>query len=252
MSTAAALDGRRTRAPRRSRSRSPFFTLLGLLLLVTAVGGFWPQYFTVSVGGTAEPTTRFWLIHLHAALFVGWLAAYIYQSALVMSGRTATHLKTGPWLAGFGFVTALVGLFAAGKLAARFGERMRDIDAGASFVFFPLIDMVYFAGFLAVALVFRKRPQIHKRAMFVASFSIAVVGWGRLVARFGYESPWIWQPLILAPLLLVIAYDLAAQRKVYWVMAAGLAVHLLRLNAEGFVETELWLPVGRALVAPFG
>lgn len=250
MSTAVIHD-RAMRAPSRTRSRSPFFVLLGLLLLVTAIGGFWPQYFAVAVGGTAEPTTQFWLIHLHAALFVGWMLAYIYQSALVLSGRTATHLKTGPWLAAFGFVTALIGLFAAGKLAARFGERMRDFDAGASFVFFPLIDMVYFAAFLAVALQFRKRPQIHKRAMFVATFSIAVVGWGRLVGRFGYESPWVWQSLILAPLLLVIAYDLASQRKVYWVMVAGLAVHLLRLNADRFVESEWWLPLGRTLVAPF-
>lgn len=247
----AVIRSNRSPARTRRRSRSPFFTLLGLLLLVLAIGGFWPQYFSAAIGGTPEPTTRFWLIHLHAALFVAWLVAYIVQSALVLSGRTAIHLKTGPWLAGFGFTIALVGLFAASRLAARFGERMRDFEAGAAFVFFPLIDMVYFAGFLAVAVAFRKKPEIHKRAMFVATFSIAVVGWGRFVGRLGYDSPWVWQPLILAPLLVVIAHDLAVRRKVFAVMAAGLFVHLARLNAEGFVESEWWLPVGRALIAPF-
>lgn len=251
MSTAAVRIEHIATQGRSRAKKSPFFTLLGLLLLVLAIGGFWPQYFSAAIGRTPEPATQFWLIHLHAALFVAWLLAYLFQSSLIVTGRTRVHLKTGPWLAGFGFAVALLGLFAASRLAARFGERMRDFDAGASFVFFPVIDMVYFAGFLAIAVAFRKRPEIHKRAMFLATFSIAVVGWGRFVFRFGFDSAWIWQPLILAPLLLAMVYDLVVKRKVYAVMAVGLFVHLLRLNAEGFTATEWWLPVGRALIAPF-
>lgn len=247
----ARVIGNQSSARARRRSKSPFFTLLGFLLLVLAIGGFWPQYFSAAIGATPEPTTRFWLIHLHAALFVAWLVGYIVQSVLVVTGRTAVHLKTGPWVAGFGFAIALVGLFAASRLAARFGERMHDFDSGASFAFFPLIDMVYFAGFLAVGTAFRKRSEIHRRAMFVATYSIAVVGWGRFVARLGFDSPWVWQPMILAPLLLVIAHDVPVRRKIYAVMVAGLVLHLARLNAEGFVESEWWLPVGRALIAPF-
>jgi len=111
--------------------------------------------------------------------------------------------------------------------------------------------MVYFAGFLAAAVAWRKRPDLHKRAMFLATFSIAVVGLGRLVGRTGFDSPLIWQPLNLAPLLLALAYDLSVCRKLYAIMAVGLAVHLFRLNADPFVATEYWLPVGRALLAPF-
>ena len=239
------------RPRRRRRYKSPLFTLLGLLLLVLAVAGFWPQYFTMIAGGVPDPTTRFWLIHLHTAVFLAWMLAYLVQSTLVWTGRTATHLKLGPILASFGFAVGLVGLLAAFPLAARFGARMGDMEQGAAFVFFPVIDMVYFGGFLAVAVVLRKKPEIHKRALFVATFSIAVVGWGRLIGRMPYESPWFWQPLTLAPLLLVMAYDLAARRTVYTVMVAGLLVHLARLNAEGFAESEYWLPLGRALIAPF-
>lgn len=236
----------------RHRPKSPAFTLFGLLLLILAIAGFWPQYFSVVIGRTPDPRTQFWLIHLHAAIFVAWMLAYVFQATLVLTGRAKVHLKTGPWLAGFGFAAAAVGLFAASRLAARFGERMRDFDAGASFVFFPLIDMVFFAGFLAVAVAYRKRPEIHKRAMLLATYSVAVVGWGRFVFHFADENPVVWQPLILAPLLLAIVYDFAARRKIYGLMVAGLAAHLLRLNAEGFTRTEWWLPLGRGLVAPFG
>ena len=169
-----------------------------------------------------------------------------------MSGRARVHLKMGPWLAAYGFVIAAVGAYAAGLLAHRRGVRENDFDAAASFVFFPLIDMVYFAGFLAAAVAYRKISHLHKRAMLLATFSIAVVvGHRRLVGQTGLGSALIWQPLILAPVLIAIAYDIFVCRKVYLVMAVGLVVHLFRLNADPFADSEIWLPFGRVLVAPF-
>ena len=157
----------------------------------------------------------------------------------------------GPWLAAYGFTSAAVGLYAAGLLADRIGQRANDFEAAAAFVFFPVIDMAYFAAFLAAAVIYRKRPDLHKRAMFVATFSIAVVGLGRLVGRTGIESSLVWQPLNLAPLLIAIVYDLLVCRRVYTIIAVGFAVHLFRLNAEYFANSEAWLPIGRALIAPF-
>lgn len=250
MSTAAATGGASASARRRLR-KSPFFTILGLLLLTLAVAGFWPQYFSAVTGRAPAATTQFWLIHLHAALFTVWLLLYISQAALIMTGRARVHLKLGPWLAAYGFAIAAIGLYAAALLAHRFGQRENDFEAAAAFVFFPIIDMVYFAGFLAAAVLYRKLPHLHKRAMFLAAFSIAVVGLGRLVGRTGFESAVAWQPLTLAPLLIAIAYDIFICRKVYTIMAVGLVVHLGRLNAEHFADSEAWLPVGRALIAPF-
>lgn len=250
MSITAATGGASASA-RRRLSRSPFFTLLGLLLLTLAIAGFWPQYFSAVTGRPPAVTAQFWLIHVHAAMFIIWLLLYISQAALVMTRRARVHLQIGPWLAAYGFAIATVGLYAAALLAHRLGQRENDFEAAAAFVFFPLIDMVYFAGFLAAAIVYRKLPHLHKRAMFLATFSIAVVGLGRLVGRTGFESAAVWQPLNLAPLLIAIAYDLFVCRKLYTIMAIGFVVHLGRLNAEHFSNSEAWLPVGRALIAPF-
>ncbi len=221
-------------------------------MLVLAIGGFWPQYFSAAIGNHPKPTTQFWLIHLHATIFTVWLLAYIAQAGMVVTGRTALHLRIGPWLVGFGFAAAAMGLYAAIRLAVRLGERVGSSDQAASFVFFPIIDMIFFASFLAVAVAYRKGPEVHKRAMLVATFSIAVVGLDRLVGRMGIENPWVWQPLMLAPLIIALVHDALVRHRIYGVMAVGLAVHIIRLNADGFAASKWWLPVGRSLAGQLG
>lgn len=251
MNATAAAVGAPAKVAKRLR-KSSFFTILGCIMLVFAIAGFWPQYFSAVTGRSPAPSTQFWLIHLHAALFVGWLLIYISQASLIFTGRTKTHLILGPWLAGYGFLIGVIGVFAALLLAVRFGERVGSADEAASFVFYPLIDMVYFAGFLAAAILFRNRSDLHKRAMFLATYSIATVGGGRFVASMvGLDSAWIWQTLMLAPLLLAIFYDVLVCRKLYAIITIGLTVHFLRLNADLFTKSEWWLPLGRALLAPF-
>jgi ABC-type Na+ efflux pump permease subunit len=238
--------------PQRRRARPRFYVGIGVLMIALAVAGFWPQYYGAVVGGTVAPSVRFWLIHVHAAIFLGWLLLFLAQAGLVWSRRTELHRWTGTILAVYGFLAAAFGLFAGVSLAARLGTRTGNLDQAASFVFAPTIDMVFFAGFLAAAVVYRKRPETHKRAMLVATFSLATVGIGRLVDRIPFLEPgWLWQPATLSPILIAIGYDLVVRRKVHPVLLIGLILHTLRLNQEVYTRTEAWLPIGRALIRQF-
>lgn len=245
-------DGTGPREALRFHRGSPFFTILGLILLALALAGFWPQYFGAVLGNPVEPATQFWMIHLHAALFVGWLLLYVCQAALIMTGRTRRHVDWGPVIATYGFAIAAIGIFASVLLAHRRGVLANNFEIAASFVFFPLIDMIFFGGFLLVAMLYRKVSDLHKRAMFLATFSIAIVGLGRLVGRLPFDSPWVWQPINLAPLLIALAYDAYYNRRIFPVMAVGLAAHLARLNAEPFAGSDLWRGIGRTIVMSFG
>lgn len=231
------------------RSRPMIYVILSLVMLVGAVGGFWPQYFSAPLGSGLEPRIDRWPFHLHSALFVGWLTVMLLQSILVASQRTALHRKLGPFLAGFGYLAAGIGIYVSIALAAYSMPGRRSLDEAAMFVAFPLIDMVYFAGFLTAAIWWRNRAEVHKRLMVVATFSIAVVGIGRWVGRSGlFESERLAQPAILAPLLIACVYDLWTRRRVHPVYWIGLAAHLFRLNMDPLVASEAWLRIGRVLL----
>lgn len=249
----ATVVGGTTRKPiRAAPAKSPFYTLLASLLLLLAIAGFWPQYYGAVAGGTISEVSRHPIIHVHAAMFLGWVVLFFAQAALIFGGKMQLHRRFGPTLAIYGFLAAAIGLIAGFALAARMGRRVGNMDEGAAFVFAPTIDMVFLAAFLAIAVRYRKKPDVHKRAMLVATFSIAVVGIGRLLGRFpALDSPWLWQPLTLAPLLIALGYDLAVKRRTYAVLLAGIFVHWLRLNQEAYTSTEAWLPIGHALIAPF-
>ena len=70
MATAAAAVPRTT-APRL------LYVGLALLAVVIAAVGFWPTYFGPLVAGAADKTP---IIHLHAAVYVGWLALFVTQT----------------------------------------------------------------------------------------------------------------------------------------------------------------------------
>lgn len=245
-------DGAAATARTRPRGRSPYFLVLGLILLIAAAAGFWPQYFSAFFGGEMAQHARHWIVHLHAGLFTLWLVAFIAQAGLIYSGRASVHFRIGPYLAGYGFLAAAIGLFAGVALVARFAGRTGDADAAASFVFAPILDVALLAGFLAFAIANTARPEIHKRAMFAASYAIAFVGLARLAERFGlFETAWAWQPFMLAPLLIAIATDFILDRKIYAVLAAALAIQAARLYHEILTDTQAWRGIGRTILAPF-
>ena len=239
--------------PRRP-ARSAFFVAITLSMIAVAIAGFWPQYYGRLLSGTEiEVRTSHPLIHIHSVLFVGWLLMLLGQTILVWRRRTDLHLWLGPFLIAYGLAIAAFGTFAGLVLAARRVELGRPLDAAASFAFVTTSDMLMFAGFLIAAWVWRKRPEAHKRLMILATWSLAVVGYGRLLGRV-LERPdnfVVAALFIVAPLILVVAWDAIRIRRVHPAWIIGVILYFLRAVRAPFANSELWLPIGRALVDPF-
>lgn len=239
----------------RRRGRSRFYVGMALLMIAIALTGFWPRYYgqLLSPAGLDSRSSHL-LIHLHSTLFMGWLVMLLAQALLVRSGRTAAHRLAGPILAAYGYVAAAVGIYAGIVLAARRVELGQTVDQAAAFVFITITDMLFFIGFLTAAMIWRRRPEAHKRLILLATWSLAIVGFNRILRRLpGDMETALWLRLMLLPLpaWIGIAHDWVVRRRIHPVWWIGLAAFMAWAGRRFYAETEAWLPFGRAIVGPY-
>lgn len=211
---------------RRRPWRIGFFTVMpGVILLLVLVG------FTRTLYGRPlfRPAPIPPYLYLHGIVLTCWFAWAWAQSLLISAGRIANHRRFGA--VGACFAVAV----AAAALMASFGSVSRkgfDLDASASVMgngitgitvaqFFSgvvwgnIVNVVSFALFVAGAVIFRRRPQIHKRLMLLASISILEPALAR-IARWpglgGEQGPFI--PVVIWSLIAALAiYDLVSRKR---------------------------------------
>jgi hypothetical protein len=229
----------------RSRSRI-FYFLLTLLLIGIVVKGFWPSYFGPMLSGSSA--SRAWVMHLHGVIYTGWMLLLLLQVVLAATRRLAAHRKVGVFGIGYGIALWVIGLvvtIAAPVMHVHAGEW--TIDRAAGFTLLPLVDMILFGGFFAGAVVYRNRPEIHKRLIVAATVSVAFAA----VARMRIEPPALFYLTWVSPMLVGMAFDLWSRKRVhpvYWISMAAMSLAFVRVF---FLESEAWLKIGRALLAPF-
>jgi hypothetical protein len=245
MDTVLAPAGQAAPLVRRARFRS-FYVGISLLMTAMVIVGFWPSYFGALVRGAAE---RPWMFHLHAAVFTGWMGLLVAQVALVAAGRTRVHRAVGRFGISYGWLVLVVGVVMTFYAPAyRVGAGEWTTDQAASFVLLPLVDMVLFAGFFGAAVWYRSRPETHKRLMLLATVALVFAAVAR---RVPFESPAVFLFVWLSPILLAVGYDWQTGRGLSRTYVVGIAVLVLAFCRGFLLESELWLPIGRALLAPF-
>ena len=233
--------------------RSRFFVDIAILMIILVVAGFWPYYSRVVSGTPLPAASRHWTIHVHSSLFMGWLLLFAVQAGLVWRRRIDLHRSVGPWAAGFGGLISVVGLYAGVALPVRRIEMGMSLDQAAAFLFTSLTDVLMFVVFLVAAIVYRKEPALHRALMFLATLSLAVVGETRLVG--GLLLPLVPELLarlvVLLPLFLVMGHELLVRRRVHPIYIVGGLLFFFRFDRPRFGSSDLWLPIGRALLDPF-
>ncbi len=226
-----------TSIPIGAPGKRPIYVGIGLLLTLMALVGFWPTYFGPLVQGTVDRPP---LVHVHAVVYMGWLCLFIAQAALASTGRVRLHRKLGRIAIAYGIGVIVVGVLTA------FGQFSRFIEAGQVEVaqrrlLGPLTDMVAFPVFFALAVGYRRRPEIHKRFMLVATTTLLIAAVSRM-PFLGTPAPlWVFLPVWFAPILLAMAYDFMTKRLIHPAYVIGLGgLFLLRLRGN-LVETDAWL-----------
>ena len=145
-----------------------FYIAIGLLAILIASAGFLPGIVNGS-GRTAPLTT---LVVAHGAVYLMWLGLFVAQATLVATRRTQLHRRLGPLGALLAAAMIVLGYASAIAMGRRGFDLSGDLGVAAdplTFLVLPLGDLAAFTVLVGAALWFRRRPEIHKRLMLLAT-----------------------------------------------------------------------------------
>jgi hypothetical protein len=223
----------------------PAYLAIALFFASIVAWGFWRSYFGPLLAGTVD---RPWVVHLHAAVFVGWVLLLVSQAALVATGRVRLHREIGTLGMLYGALVFLVGVMVsilAPALRVRAGNF--PIEVGGMVAIYSLADLLLFGAFLACAFAYRSRPDVHKQWVIAATAALGGAAIGRVLKSDSPEYLLTW----LAPVLALVAIDLITRRRVRAVPLVSGALIVVAFFKVPLLSAPVWRDVGSALLRPF-
>ena len=210
--------------------------MAGTLIAMMAVIGFWPTYLQPLLTGVSEAGQ---VIHFHATVYFGWLALFMVQAWFAASGRLALHMKVGRVGMIYGCAMILVGLLVT---FSQFADRVAagDLAQAQSRLLYPFTDMLIFPAFFGAAIAYRRKPEIHKRWMIVASTYLLVAAVLRMPIIGSPRSQAIFIGLWITPIALAMAHDYFKQRLIHPVYLIGIAALAASGYRDAIRETGMW------------
>lgn len=221
------------------RGERIFFTGMALAFLAAVFAGFARTYYLRPYFGTPQLTP---LLHAHGLVFTSWILLLLVQTTLVAANQTRLHRRLGIAGALVAVIMVVLGTLTA-IVRARIGEVPPDGPPALAFLTIPLGDMGVFAALVGAAFYFRRRADIHKRLMLLATIAILPAATARWPLAFIQEvGPLAFfglADLFIVPLLV---YDFLTRGRVHRATVVGalflVASHPLRLLIG---PTAAWL-----------
>ena len=233
-----------------------FHLRMAVVFVLIAFGGFTPSYWAPVFSGTAHMPP---IAHIHGILLFSWALFYLGQTAWVAAGRTPAHRAWG--MAGIALFSVMLCSVVVLKItmirlddARGFGDASRRFSA-IGFCALPLLIALF-----ALAIANVRRPEIHKRLMYVVMADLTVPAMARvfiaLLAPAGAASAGpppafvAIPPTVVAVLLIVVAmvYDWRTRGRPHAVYVYGaVAVMLSNLLSVYVAGTAAWMSTARFL-----
>ncbi len=192
-----------------------FYLSMSLLIAAIVVWGF---SHTVGENLFHASPPRPLLLWFHGAAFASWVMFFIFQSALVRTRNVKWHRFFG-W---FGAVLAAVMVVLGcviGVVMARFDWYTLHYAGTDVFLSVPFGDMLEFGPCVALAILWRRKPEFHRRLMFIATCCLLDAAFNRF--DYIYDHNLLFACLD-AVILLGVVRDLLVDRKVHKVYRVAL------------------------------
>ncbi len=172
-----------TMTPLKSFLSRYFYLTMSLVMAGLVVWGF---SHTVDASLFHARPRRPLLLWIHGAAFATWILFFIAQSALVRVRKVSVHRTLGWFGAGLAALMVVLG-FTVAVVMTRFDIGVLHQKDVASFLAIPFWDMIVFGTCIALAIYWRKRPDYHRRLIFIATCELMDAAIGRFDFWFNHN-----------------------------------------------------------------
>jgi len=231
-----------------------FYFRMAIVFVVIAFLGFTPTYWARLASGTFSGPP---IVHVHGALLFSWTLLYLAQTSLIASGNVRRHQAVG--LIGIALFSVMCCSIIATRLILLHGEIQQGYgEAARRFSAVALCSLPLVAGFFIAAIANVRRPEIHRRLMYLLMVGLMIPAIARvflvLLQPAGASGPpaiFVVIPPTLTAALLIIPAVIRDRRqlgRVHPVFVYGsLVLVLWTLAIVPFSSTPAWLAIIRAL-----
>jgi hypothetical protein len=218
-----------------------FYFCMTLLMAGLAVWGF---SYTVNARLLHANPPRPLLLWFHGVVFSAWIVLFIAQSALVRVRKVSLHRTLG-WFGVALAATMVVSGFIVSVVMLRLEMALLHRKNIASFLSVLWCDMIIFGACLALAIYFRRRPEYHRRLVFIASCQLMQAAFVRFHFIGSHD---LFYPaldvLVVAGMLRDLTVDGRLNRVYLYVFPSmivlqGLATYLERTNPSWWQAATL-------------
>lgn len=222
-----------------TNGRSMMYLWAGIFATLVVFAGFAKTFYFHGIFFNSALSN---LLVMHGITMTLWFAVFITQVGLNVRGRNDLHRR-------FGIVAgALAALVVVLGIAVTIESGRRGISPAPevpvlAFMAVPLFDIAIFAGFVAVALAYRRQPEVHKRLMLLATLSILTAPIARIPLDFIREGGLPAFFGIMVGLVIIAAViDTVRSRKLHKAMVWGVAIIILSVPLRIMIATtEPWM-----------
>ncbi|HVC47434.1 MAG TPA: hypothetical protein VND90_09325 [Terracidiphilus sp.] len=207
-----------------------FYFAMSLVIAAIVVAGFSR---TVDQHLFHASPPRPFLLWIHGAAFSGWVLFYIFQSALVRTHNVKVHRTLGWFGVALGACMVPLG-FTVAVVMGRFDTHVLHYPGMDAFLIVPFYDMAAFGTLVTLAILWRSKPELHRRLLFIATCCLLDAAF----ARFDYifNHGYFFQCLD-AVILLGVVRDLLVNRRIHKVYLVTMPI----LAVAQTIVTQTWL-----------
>lgn len=182
-----------------------FFAKMAIAMALIVVAGFSMQ---LAMGrSTFAAPLR---VHVHAVLFMGWVAIFVTQSQLATRGPLALHRKLG-WLA-LGWIVLMLAAAMTVIVAMARNGTVPFFFTPQHFLLADPLTLVGFVGLTGGAIVLRKQTDWHARLHMGAMAILTGPAFGRLFPM-PLLVPWAFEAAGMGSALLILVGMIRDKRR---------------------------------------